>query len=182
MAARLFTHLDLGSAPEPARTSHRRLDEMIVHVDYRRTPLGDLTRTAVDCFGDGAAGAYHHFVPWSWIARRIVDTVTTTDMTGADAIEWLRSRLDGLGIADIGLDPAADRASFDTWFSWTVDQLCDWPRNLYRWPLTTGHGGGTTLDLPLDLPGGRAVPTRLKLRLLDARRSLITWLDIPSTI
>ncbi|MFC5744523.1 hypothetical protein [Actinomadura rugatobispora] len=186
MAARPYTYLDLADWEDPgdARASRNWLEETIMLVDYRRTRLSELSRTAVDCFGDGAAtGEYRHFVPWSWMVRRIAETVTTTDMTGADTVDWLRARMRGLGIADLGaLDPRADRTAFDTWFSWTVDQLCDWPRNVYRWPLSTGHAGGTALDLPLDLPGGPIVPTALKMRLLDARRSLITWLDVPSTV
>lgn len=55
--------------------------------------------------------------------------------------------LDAGGLHQPANSPDTNRYIYDTWVSWAVDLICDWPWNLFEGD-SEGDGRGTKLDVP----------------------------------
>ncbi|KAJ3709995.1 hypothetical protein DFJ43DRAFT_1172264 [Lentinula guzmanii] len=67
--------------------------------------------------------------------------------------------------------PEYDQLSYDEWFSWAMDTICDWPKNLFQGP-SAGDGGGTRVDLPAQV----GTTPALKQRVQEAREELAMYI------
>ncbi|KAJ3784266.1 hypothetical protein GGU11DRAFT_858315 [Lentinula aff. detonsa] len=125
-----------------------------------------------------------HCVPWIRISRQLVYNLRTEGdqgkgMTRADSIGYLNWLMDKLGMDEnmqIKLKrptspPENDQLSYDEWFSWAMDTICDWPKNLFQGP-SAGDGGGTRVDLPAQV----GTTPALKQRVQEAREELAMYI------
>jgi hypothetical protein len=172
-----LTFTDLGRADrEPnAAAANNWLHETILQINYNRLGIEDATKTAVNAFADGdGLGVYKHYVPSHWITWSIFALLVNPNYAVSRdmSIPWLRLKMENLDLTDTsGLDPRDNRAAFNAWFSWVIDQFADWPNNIYRWTSSTGDRGGRQLDTPTDKPTA-AVPPALTARLQEAHGTL----------
>jgi hypothetical protein len=142
------------------------LAEKIGFIKFSRANIPAESKREVDSYGDGApSGAYNHYVPFVRIQNALVPHLEGKKRS--EIINLLDPVLRALGIAPSVLDPARNRVAFDTWVEWAVEHICDWPRNIYRWPSSTGDSGGTGIDAPTGGP-----PAALVERLKQAANAL----------
>ena len=151
---------DHSNTPDPQNATGSFLGERIVYFRWQRPGLTHATRGAVNAIGDNAPnGPYNHYIPYDRIFQKM-----TGDMafhTRGQIIGYLDTAATALGINtdQSNIDPQLSRVAFDSWVTWVMDEICDWPRNIYRWPTSTGDAGGTAVDTPTHAPA--ALTTRL---------------------
>jgi hypothetical protein len=140
--------------------------ETVVLLRYQRPALGHDVKQAVDAFKDASGDtAYKHFVPWDRIFRTLENACM--NKTRNECHTLLNNVLGNLQIKDnSGVNPTKHRAEYDSWFTWAVEAICDWPKNVYCGP-SYGDHGGTTVDMPK--PG---YSPALRLRLDTARHQM----------
>jgi hypothetical protein len=156
--------------PDPQNPGGDWRENRIVDLRYQRPGMSSDTRQAVDRFGDGQAhGIYKHHVPWDRIFQAMRNNLQ--DRKRWQGGQYLGNAIRTLGIRGIGVDPEASRVNFDMWVTWAMEEICDWPDNIFRWDYSSGDRGGTAIDDPWD-DFHQSVPPGLVQRLRDARHLL----------
>lgn len=136
------------------------LHEEIFLLRGERAPISSMVKLAVDEFGLVVGGeSYKHYVPYAWIYNGLYNQLTAR-VSRSKTIATLKVVLNALNIRDLSnLDPTLNRASYDSWVSWCVEAIADWPLNIFRWG-SAGDARGTQIDEPDNAP--EALLDRLK--------------------
>lgn len=144
---------------DPQNATGRFLEERILYFRYQRPSISNDTKAAVDGINDGEqAGTYKHYIPYDRIFQKMVADMES--MTRGHIIGYLDTALDQLGIGDnSNLEPQKSRVEFDSWVTWAMEEICDWPQNIFRWSASSGDARGTAVDTPRGAPG--VLTTRL---------------------
>lgn len=149
------------------------MTERIMTFRFQRPNMAATTTASVAAIGDNiGGGVFKHCIPYNRIYTSIENLLSNT--TRNQIVLWLNAIILPLGIIDRSrLIPGANRASFDSWVTWIVEEICDWHQNIYQWPYSTGDHAGTAVDNPTMPPAGvMAIPagvTAANLATLSAR-------------
>ena len=149
-----YVYADLGQ--QDPNQPNNWLGATVVQLRWAREGVRPDVQNAVNDASGG--GVYKHFVPWLRIFRSLEEACMNKTRNECHTV--LSNTLGNLQINDTsGIQCNLHRAAYDSWYSWAVEAICDWPRNLYQ-GASHGDHDGQTVDMPTQ-PYSMALQDRL---------------------